>query len=288
MISDADNSTGHTAELIFFSGGEFVMGSDHHYPEERPARTASVAPFAIDRHAVTNAQFARFVEATGYITTAESTASEQDKPGSLVFQMTDAPVSLLDPRQWWTHVPGAYWHAPEGPGSSIDERMDHPVVQVSKVDAAAYADWAGKRLPTEREWEFAASFAFDMRTVLETANIWRGHFPHRNDRRDTPPFTVTVKSKNRHPKLPEHMIGNVWEWTSTPFHKQVRATCCGGSNSKATSTLWSLKGGSFLCADTYCRRYRPQARIGQIAEHSTNHIGFRCAVDSFSSSIFDH
>lgn len=275
-----------SADVVSFAGGQFVMGSNHHYPEEKPARTTNIEPFAIDRHAVTNAQFAAFVEATHYITLAE-VAGPNTEPGGLVFTMTEGPVSLLDPKQWWSFVPGASWRAPEGPGSDIAGRMNHPVVQVSLEDANAYAAWAQKRLPTEAEWEFAASLAFDMNEVLSTANIWRGEFPHQNFSRETPPFTVPVGSGKGHPGLPENMIGNVWEWTSSGFGAADVTACCSGETSDVFKEAQALKGGSFLCAESYCRRYRPQARIGQAAQHTTNHIGFRCALDLPSVSTPD-
>ena len=260
------------------------MGSDHHYSEEKPARPVQVAPFALDRHAVTNAQFAVFVEDTGYVTTAQKVGQGGADLGSLVFRTTDGPVSLVDPSQWWTFVAGACWRAPEGPGSSISNRIEHPVVQVSFEDATAYAAWARKRLPTEAEWEFAASLAFDMSEVLSTANIWRGEFPHQNLTRSTPPFTVPVDSGAGRPGLPKNMIGNVWEWTSSGFGSAAGSACCSGETSGAAKEALALKGGSFLCADAYCRRYRPQARFGQAPQYATNHIGFRCALDLPSGS----
>lgn len=266
--------------MIAFDGGPFVMGSDHHYAEEKPARAVRVAPFALDRHAVTNAEFAAFVAATGHVTTAERVGAEGGAPGSLVFQMAEGPVSLLDPSQWWAFVPGACWRTPEGQGSHISDRMDHPVVQVSHEDAAAYAAWAGKRLPTEAEWEFAASLAFDRAAVQASANIWRGAFPYRNDAHEAAPFTVPVDKGTAHPGLPANMIGNVWEWTSSPFVNPAIPGCCGGAAVPTQQQLRALKGGSFLCAESYCRRYRPQARIGHGPGHGTNHIGFRCAADA--------
>lgn len=268
-----------TAGMIAFMGGKFVMGSYHHYPEEKPARPVQLAPFALDRHTVTNAQFAAFVEDTGYVTTAEQVGQGGAKLGSMVFRMTGGPVTLVDPSQWWTFVPGACWRTPEGPGSGISNRMDHPVVQVSQKDAAAYSAWAGKRLPTEAEWEFAAALAFDMGAVQASANIWRGDFPFRHDRRENPPFTVAAMTDTGRAELPANMIGNVWEWTSSAFDEAVTTECCNTTDGKDADVLVVLKGGSFLCAESYCRRYRPQARIGQSRYHSASHIGFRCAAD---------
>lgn len=276
---DATTIRQSTADMIDFAGGQFVMGSDHHYPEEKPALPVQVETFALDRHTVTNAQFAAFAEDTGYVTTAQQVGQGGTEPGSLVFRMTDGPVSLVDPSQWWTFVQGACWRAPEGPGSGISDRMDHPVIHVSQKDAAAYAAWEGKRLPTEAEWEFAAALAFDMGAVQTSANIWRGDFPFRHDRRENPPFTVAAMTDTGRTELPANMIGNVWEWTSSAFDKAVTTTaCCNTSDSQCAGVL-VLKGGSFLCAESYCRRYRPQARIGLSRYHTANHIGFRCAAD---------
>lgn len=280
MLTGVSTRAHPAAQALAFEGGDFVMGSDHHYPEEKPARVVRVAPFAIDRHAVTNAQFAAFVAATGHVTTAERSGPDGEAPGSMVFQMTDGPVSLLDPDQWWVFVPGACWHAPEGPGSGISDRMDHPVVQVSQHDAAAFAAWAGKRLPTEAEWECAASLAFDRSAVQASANIWRGAFPYRNDRQQFAPFTVPATCGAGRPGLPQNLIGNVWEWTSSAFDTPATLGCCGAALARAPEQMRVLKGGSFLCAESYCRRYRPQARIGQPPNYGTSHIGFRCAADA--------
>lgn len=269
----------HLAPMVAFDGGQFVMGSDHHYPEEAPARVVEVKAFALDRYAVTNAQFTAFVDATSYTTTAERAGLDGTPPGSMVFRMTAGPVSLLTSSRWWKFVPGAYWRSPEGPDSTIADRMDHPVVQISQSDAVAYAAWAGKRLPTEAEWELAASLSCEMSEVLTCANIWRGEFPHHNLNRKSPPFTVPVASGVGRPRLPINMIGNVWEWTTSSFYCEEQDACCGHLNQTGTQDLRVLKGGSFLCADSYCRRYRPQARIGQPEHTTTNHIGFRCAQD---------
>jgi formylglycine-generating enzyme required for sulfatase activity len=274
----ASNATA-AAEMIAFVGGQFVIGSDHHYPEEKPARAVDVAPFSMDRYAVTNAQFTVFVEATGHVTSAERLGPGANDPGAFVFHMTDGPVSLLDPSQWWAFVPGACWRAPEGPSSGIADRMDHPVVQVSHADAAAYAAWAGKRLPSEPEWEFAASVAFDMSAVLKKANIWRGAFPYRHEHRKSAAFTIPAADSDGRSDLPVNMIGNVWEWTSSAFGAIAGQGCCGGAGHATGPDVRVLKGGSFLCADSYCRRFRPQARIGQNRCHTANHIGFRCAAD---------
>jgi len=186
-------------ELVALPGGSFRMGSTRFYPEEAPVHSATVAAFAVERHPVTNAQFAEFVAGTGYVTVAEQApdptlypgAAPQDLvPGSLVFRPTSGPVDLRDWRQWWDWVPGAHWRHPFGPDSGIEDRLDHPVVQVAYPDAAAYAHWAGRRLPTEAEWEYAArggattTYAWSDDVALGgqlMANTWQGRFPYRND-----------------------------------------------------------------------------------------------------------
>ncbi|MBO0904782.1 formylglycine-generating enzyme family protein [Jiella sonneratiae] len=283
--------------MVRLEGGRFVMGSDRFYPEERPAHPVEVGPFRIDRHAVSNDDFDRFVKATGYVTTAEIPLSREEMPGapaellaagSLVFRKTDGPVPLRDFRAWWRFVPGASWRAPEGPGSSIDGRRDHPVVHVSLHDAAAYAAWAGKTLPSEAQWEFAAragsdttypwgdDFTPDGRVM---ANTWHGAFPFRNDRVCGPVLTCPVDAFEPSAFGLFNMIGNVWEWTATKFtasHKSPSPCCAPGAGDGPVSHV--LKGGSFLCAPSYCRRYRASARSPQEARSSTNHIGFRCAA----------
>lgn len=271
------------------------MGSDRHYPEERPAHLTKVGPFEIGVTAVTNAQFAEFVEDTGYQTTAEIPL-EQDHaskmppeyyaPGSLVFRMTAGPVDLRDFRNWWHFVPGACWHAPEGPGSSYEDRLDHPVVHISLFDALAYANWAGLVLPSEAEWEFAARDGVttdypwgDELTPdgVIHANTWIGQFPWNNARTDRTPFSMPAGSFEPSRYGTYNMIGNVWEWTSDKFRANHVETgpCCTPSPPQ-TGENYVAKGGSFLCAPSYCRRYRASARSPQEARSSTSHLGFRC------------
>ncbi len=276
-------------------GGSFTFGSDNHYPEEAPRHQASVEPFVISPYAVTNADFTAFVAATNYVTSAENpidpaTApgmpAEYFAPGSLVFQMTEGSVDLRDFRKWWAFVPGANWRNPEGPDSTINDRQDHPVVQVSLFDALAYADWAELSLPTEKQWEFAA------RDGVETefpwgdeltvgphihANTWHGAFPHQNDRRQSTPFTEAVDAHSASRFGLFNMIGNVWEWTTdsyTSAHNPDKK-CCTPTRTMDGQNI-TVKGGSFLCAPSYCRRYRASARSPQEARSSTNHLGFRC------------
>jgi len=293
------------------------MGSTSFYPEEAPIHTVTVAPFAIERHPVTNAQFAEFVDATGYVTVAErpmdpalypGVAQEDLLPGALVFRPTAGPVNLSDWRQWWDWAPGAHWRAPYGAGSDIGGREDHPVVQVAYTDAAAYAAWAGRRLPTEAQWEYAAgagattTYAWGDEPTLDgnlMANTWQGRFPYRNDGAQGVGATRWVGTSPIGTFPPNgfgllDMIGNVWEWTTTPYSARGHAlrdagadgssldqpanSCCPPPADPDPSVIQSLKGGSHLCAPDYCLRYRPAARSPQSQDSSTTHIGFRCVV----------
>ena len=288
------------AELVELPGGSFQMGSTTFYPEEAPEHTATVAPFAIERHPVTNAQFAAFVDATGYLTVAErpldpalypGVAPADLLPGALVFRPTAAPVNLTDWRQWWDWAPGANWRAPFGAGSDIAGKQDHPVVQVAYPDAAAYAAWAGRRLPTEAEWEYAARAGSDSTypwgdepTVggEPMANTWQGRFPYRNDGARGWKGTSAVGSFPPNGFGLLDMIGNVWEWTTTRFSAGHRAApgnaCCPPGSDPDPTVSQTLKGGSHLCAPEYCHRYRPAARSPQSQDSSTTHIGFRCVT----------
>ncbi len=281
------------------------MGSTSFYPEEAPIHTVQVAAFAIERHPVTNAQYAEFVAETGYVTVAERAldpalypgASPHDLvPGGLVFRPTAGPVDLRDWRQWWRWQPGACWRHPFGPDSGIADRLDHPVVQVAYPDAAAYARWAGRRLPSEAEWEYAARgggsavYAWGddpMPNGRLMANTWQGHFPYRNDGALGWTGTSPVGTFPSNGYGLVDMIGNVWEWTTTPFtgHHRLDASargCCPATDEADPSTSQALKGGSHLCAPEYCHRYRPSARSPQSQDSATTHIGFRCAADPAS------
>lgn len=311
--------------MVLVPAGSFVMGSDRFYPEEAPAHRTFVEAFELDRHPVTNTQFAEFVAATGYQTVAERAldadeyphlAVAERAPGSLVFQPTAGPVDLRDWRQWWVWTPGANWRHPFGPGSEITDRGDHPVVQVCFADAAAFAEWAGKRLPTEAEWESAAQAGSDDQdyawgnemtphgTLM--ANTWQGSFPYRNTGARGWVGTSPVGSFPANARGLSDMIGNVWEWTTTVFspdHRQSQAVslgvlapattggcgtscACGPTDSGKPASFGSqpdpavqrtTKGGSHLCAPEYCRRYRPAARSPQSEDSATTHLGFRCA-----------
>jgi len=287
--------------MVFVPGGDFLMGSNAFYREERPVHRASVEPFWMDTHPVTNAQFQQFVAATGYLTLSErspdpATYPDADPellvPGSLVFTQPGQRVSLRDHRAWWAYVPGACWRQPEGPDSSILQRMDHPVVHVSHEDACAYAAWAGKSLPTEAEWEFAArgglegatypwgdEFAPEGRLM---ANIWLGEFPWQSLKQPSEARTTIVKSFPPNGYGLYDVAGNVWEWTSSAY-ESAAAACCGAPAASSLHQRNTVKGGSHLCAPNYCLRYRPAARQGQTSDTSTSHIGFRCIARERSS-----
>jgi formylglycine-generating enzyme len=288
-------------ELVELPGGPFRMGSTQFYPEEAPAHTATVGAFAVERHPVTNAQFAEFVDATGYLTVAEQpidaelypgVAPQDLVPGALVFSSTSGPVDLRDWRQWWDWRPGASWRHPWGPDSGIDDRLDHPVVQVAYPDAAAYARWANRRLPTEAEWEYAARGAATttypwgdeaMPDGVLMANTWQGHFPYRNDGALGWAGTSPVGMFPPNGFGLVDMIGNVWEWTTTRFSAHHRLdganACCTPGVTADPAVNQTLKGGSHLCAPEYCHRYRPSARSPQSQDSATTHIGFRCVAD---------
>lgn len=300
-----------TAGMTGIAGGIFWMGSDDHYPEERPCRRVEVDPFLIDTVPVTNRQFRQFVKATSYRTLAERKPDPSLYPdadprllraGSSVFTGTSGPVPLDDPHQWWAFMPGASWKSPEGPKSAVAGREEHPVVHVAYEDAQAYADWAGKRLPTEAEWECAARGGLDRAafawgdTLLaderQMANYWVGDFPWRKAQVGRWRSTTPVGSYPANGFGLFDMIGNVWEWTADWYQGGgVASSCCVPKNPRGGDEAEShdpgdpgrgfgrkvLKGGSHLCADAYCRRYRPAARHPQTVDTSTSHIGFRCA-----------
>ena len=306
--------------MRWLPGGAFTMGSTGWYPEEAPLRRVWVDGFWIDETPVTNREFARFVAATGHVTVAEIAPDPKDYPGmppelavpgSLVFTPTAGPVPLTDYQRWWRFVPGADWRHPQGPDSDLDslDLWDHPVVQVAWSDAAAYARWAGKALPTEAEHEYAArgglegrDFAWGDELAPEgrmMANYWQGEFPHHNSLADGWAGTSPVRSfpANGHGLF--DMIGNVWEWTQDWWEERpARArkkrpdACCTIRNPRG-GQLWGsydpaqpqvkigrkvLKGGSHLCAVNHCQRFRPAARHPEMIDTATTHIGFRCVV----------
>jgi formylglycine-generating enzyme required for sulfatase activity len=291
------------------------MGSEDFYPEERPVHRVAIDGFWMDVYPVTNAAFRRFVEATGYATVAERPPDPADYPGidpallvpgSLVFRRPPHPVGLRDHRAWWAYVPGACWRRPEGLGSTLDGLDRHPVVHVAYEDAAAYAAWADKDLPTEAEWELAARGGLEGAVYpwgdeptprgRPRANTWQGEFPWQNLKSDGYEGTSPVGSFPPNGYGLHDVVGNVWEWTSdffTPGHPDAApSACCVPRNPRVTSEERSfapdqpgariprrvVKGGSHLCAPNYCLRYRPAARQGEAVDTSTCHIGFRCVV----------
>jgi formylglycine-generating enzyme len=292
--------------------GTFRMGSDRHYPEEGPVRLAEVGAFSIDHCQTTNSEFAAFVEASGYVTLAERPLDPADypgappenlAPGSLVFTMTAGPVDLRHLSQWWTWTPGASWQHPEGPGSSVTERGDEPVVHVAYEDAEAYAHWAGKALPTEAEWERAARGGLDGAPYVwgdepeepgqQLANYWHGEFPWRPDVGYGSRRSVGSCEPNGYGL--HDMAGNVWEWTTDWYaapHPEAASPCCVPTEPRLATKEESydpaqpqfriprkvIKGGSYLCADSYCLRYRPAARRPQMIDTGMSHIGFRCVT----------
>jgi sulfatase modifying factor 1 len=302
--------------MTWVPGGTFRMGSDlADYPEEGPPHLVNVDGFWMDATPVTVAAYAAFAADTGYVTVAQRPLDPRQYPrlpaevlvpGSMVFHPPDGPVDLTDMLNWWRYVPGADWAHPEGPGSSVANRGDHPVVHVCWEDVTAYAEWAGKDLPTEAEWERAArggleearyawgdEFAPDGRIM---ANTWIGEFPWQNlkppeIRRTTPVGSFPATGFGL-----SDITGNVWEWTRDFYrgrHEPAAHPCCAVTNPRLDDAAHSyaayehggahvprrvVKGGSHLCAPNYCERYRPAARQAQQLESSMSHLGFRCVI----------
>jgi formylglycine-generating enzyme len=292
---------GPQAGMVHLPGGTFTMGSGTERMEERVAQKATVGPFWIDRHEVTNAQFAKFVEATGYRTLAERPADPKRHPGvppellvpgAMVFQQPTSLVSRADVTQWWRYVPGADWRHPFGPGSSIEGKENHPVVNVAYEDAKAYAEWLGRSLPTEAEWEFAAlgglegtkyawGDSYDPADGWK-ANTWQGDFPMHDEALDGFSGTAPVGCFPPNGYGLVDMIGNVWEYTSDrwrPFHMPHFASLPAkqeiSSDAPSAGGPLTIKGGSWLCAPNFCERYRPSARQPQEKGLGAVHIGFR-------------
>jgi formylglycine-generating enzyme len=295
--------------MTLIPAATFTMGSDAHYREEGPSRKVSIDGFWIDTHPVTNAQFTQFVAQTGYLTVAERPLNPADfpgapaenlTPGSMVFTGTPGPVDLRHINQWWTWTPGASWREPTGPGSSNADLADHPVVHVAYEDAGAYADWAGAALPTEAEWELAARGGLDAKTYTwgdeperegeQLANYWHGDFPWRAEPGYGHTTAVGSFPANRYGLF--DMAGNVWEWTTDWYGERYQEPgCCVPVNPAGARMDDSfdptqpqfriprrvIKGGSHLCADSYCLRYRPAARRPLMIDTGMSHVGFRCA-----------
>ena len=313
--------------MIWIPGGAFCMGSDKHYPEEAPAHRVSVDGFWIDRTPVTNRQFKEFIRATGYVTVAEIPPDPKNYPGalphmlyagSLVFTPPNHPVDLKNWGEWWSLMKGANWRRPYGPKSNINALDNHPVVHVAFADALAYAKWAGKDLPTEAEWEFAARGGLDGAEFAwgddftsggrHRANTWQGNFPHESCDdgfdRTSPVLTFPANGYGVY-----DMIGNVWEWTTDWYSQTHQAdapkACCVPENPRGGRQEESydpcqpqikiphkvIKGGSHLCAPNYCRRYRPAARHAEAVDTSTSHVGFRCVIrkgsDQWQATIME-
>ncbi len=300
-----------TAWMKRMAGGEFAMGSERHYPEEAPVRRVRVDPFWIDEAPVTVGEFARFVAATGHVTVAERAPDPADYPGmdpalavaaSLVFTPPPGPVDLRQPLSWWRLQPGADWRRPEGPDGPA-ARPDHPVVHIAWPDAQAYAAWAGKALPTEAEWEFAARGGLEGADYAwgddlhpggrRLANTFDGAFPWNNLAPAESRTTSAVRSYEANGFGLFDMIGNVWEWTADWYGAGAAPakSCCVPTNPRGPAEGVSrdpadpaaiprkvLKGGSHLCAPSYCQRYRPAARHPQPIDTSASHVGFRCVV----------
>lgn len=301
--------------MVYLTSGTFRMGSNQHYPEEAPEHQVTVDGFWIDATPITNREFAEFVRNTGHITFAEIPPDPKDYPGalphmlfagSLVFSPPARPVDLRNWSEWWTFLKGADWRHPYGPDSNIEGLDDHPVVHVAYSDALAYAQWAGKELPTEAEWEFAARGGIDGAEYAwgdeftpggkHLANTWQGKFPSENLCTDGFERTSPVKAFPPNGHGLYDMIGNVWEWTSdwyaTKHKSNPQKSCCiprnprGGREEDSYDSCQPqiriprkvLKGGSHLCAPNYCRRYRPAARHAEPIDTSASHVGFRCVV----------
>jgi formylglycine-generating enzyme len=311
----AEGQTAAVSTMVRVPGGTFRMGSDHHSPEEAPAHRVVVDGFWIDRTPITNREFLRFANATGYVTFAEIAPDVADYPGalphmlragSLVFTPPMRPVDLCNWSQWWQFKFGANWRRPYGTRSSIAGLHDHPVVHVAYRDAEAYARWAGKNLPTEAEWEFAARGGLDGAEFAwgdeftpngrQMANTWQGEFPCENQVHDGYERTSPVAVFPPNGYGLHDMIGNVWErtvdWYSARHDGEAAKPCCIPQNPRGGAEEASrdpslpeiniarkvVKGGSHLCAPNYCRRYRPAARHAEPVDTSTSHVGFRCII----------
>ena len=298
---DVRAPTAHSTadELVWIPAQTAVLGSDVHYAEEAPAREVTVDGFWIQPRQVTNADFAAFVDATDYVTVAERPLDPADfpdappenlQPGSMVFHRTPGPVDLRQLDQWWTWTPGACWNHPRGPRSSLRGREKHPVVHVAFEDAEAYADWAHLALPTEVQWEVAARGGLDHQTYTwgdepeardaKLANYWHGEFPYLPDTGYGTTAPVGSFAPNDYGLF--DMAGNAWEWTTDWWAEDtVTESCCAADSYDPAQPQFRIgrkvvKGGSFLCADSYCLRYRPAARRPQMVDTGMSHIGFRC------------
>ncbi|NNU16230.1 formylglycine-generating enzyme family protein [Parvularcula sp. ZS-1/3] len=295
-LSALGQSRGEDVDWVALEGGCFTIGAEEGNPEERPQVPACVEPFSISRTEITNAQFTAFVEATGYRTRAER-GWKADEPGGPGIAMPPGAAVFAPPSRpsreeldWWRFVEGANWQAPKGPGSSRPSGQ-LPVIHVTREDAEAYADWAGARLPTEEEWEFAARAAPDGSVMRWTkaeaealnkrANTWQGLFPAIDTGKDGFEGLAPVASFEANAFGLHDMMGNVWEWTATPYAPSHRADDkrvagrIGFDPNQPGAAVATIKGGSYLCSFSYCARFRPAARQAQNLAYGTSHIGFR-------------
>ncbi|WP_312790761.1 formylglycine-generating enzyme family protein [Sphingobacterium sp.] len=297
-----------SGKMILVKGGQFLMGSSN-FEDSKPLHQVELTSFYMDEHEVTNAQFAQFVKETGYVTVAERELDPKDfpgvdpkmlVPGSAVFSKPNELNSLNNYLMWWEYVPGANWQHPEGPNSSIKDKMNYPVVQVAYEDAAAYAKWAGKRLPTEAEWEYAARARKDANDDLYywgkelkpngqwAANIYQGKFPVQDSKEDGFEGTAPVKSFQANALGLYDMEGNVWEWCADLYRPDYYEHST-AANPKGPQDSYDpqepnlekrvQRGGSFLCNDQYCERYKAGSRGKGEVNSPTNNVGFRCVKD---------
>jgi sulfatase modifying factor 1 len=306
-------TAGPSENMVWIPGGEFLMGSDNHYEEEAPAHRVKVAGFWMDRTTVTNREFEGFVNDTGYVTVAERSADPADYPGAKPEMLAPSAVVFIKPKQrvdmrnthnWWAYVRGANWRHPRGPASSIRGLLDHPVVHVAWKDVVAYATWAGKEIPTEAEWEFAARGGLDGAEFVwgdeffpdgkPMANTWQGEFPWQNIMLDGYERTAPVGSFPPNGYGLFDMAGNVWQWTTDWYqeHGKIDSPCCTIKDPRGAELEASystdqpeikiprkvMKGGSHLCAPSYCRRYRPAARMAHPVDTPISHLGIRCII----------
>ncbi|MBY8339688.1 MULTISPECIES: formylglycine-generating enzyme family protein [Streptomyces] len=289
----ADGRTGATDGMVLLTGGTFRMGTED--PDgfredgEGPVRDVTVSPFWIDVHAVTNERFAAFVDGTGYVTEAERFGWSYVFAGFLPAALRRG-AARPEQTPWWCGVEGAYWRAPEGPGSGVADRGDHPVVHVSWHDAQEYCRWAGTRLPTEAEWEYAARGGLDQRRYPwgdeltpggeHRCNIWQGHFPTKNTAEDGYRGTAPVDAYEPNGFGLHNMSGNVWEWCADWWGTDHGGRPRTNPQGPERGTSRVMRGGSYLCHRSYCNRYRVAARTSNTPDSSTGNLGFRTVRDA--------